>query len=98
MFIFFVFFYQRWSFLEVHSNASLSDKTQAMAAGMVEGTLTAELIYKGYQNTLAGYCDAEPDFCMKLGKFLSENLKWMMEQIANNPNDEYWYQVSPLDL
>ena len=64
-----------------------------MAVGMIEGALTAELMYKGYQNTLAGYCNADPDFCMKLGKFLSENLKWMMEQISSNPNDEYWYQV-----
>lgn len=83
-----------WSFLEVHSNASLSDKTQAMAAGMAEGALTAELMYKGYQNTLAGYCDAEPDFCTKLGRFLGENLKWMMEQIASNPKDEFWYQIN----
>ncbi|XP_020631773.1 putative phospholipase B-like 2 [Orbicella faveolata] len=83
-----------WSFLEVHSNASLPDKTQAMAAGMAEGVLTAKLMYKSYQNTLAGYCDADPDFCTKLGKFLGENLKWMMEQITSNPKDEYWYQIN----
>ena len=68
-----------------------------MAAGMAEGALTAEVMYKGYQNTLAGYCNAQSDFCTKLGRFLGENLKWMMEQIASNPNDEFWYQVRNLD-
>ncbi|XP_078362141.1 putative phospholipase B-like 2 [Oculina patagonica] len=83
-----------WSFLEVHSNASLPDKTQAMAVGMTEGSLTAELMYKGYQNTLAGYCNADPEFCTKLGNFFGDNLKWIMGQIESNPNDQYWYQIS----
>ena len=68
--------------------------TQAVAVGMAEGFLTGELIYKSYQNTLAGYCDSEPEFCMKLGTFLAENDKWMTTQIAGNPDDKYWYQVS----
>ncbi|CAH3157788.1 unnamed protein product [Porites lobata] len=82
-----------WSFLEVHSNGSYPDMTQAVAVGMTEGFLTGELIYKAYQNTLAGYCDSEPEFCMKLGRFLAENEKWMMAQITSNPGDKYWYQV-----
>ena len=86
-------FSHRWSFLEVHSNDSFPDKTQAMAAGMTEGSLTAELMYKNYQNTLPGYCNADPEFCVKLGRFFDDNLKWISEQIAGNPTDEYWYQV-----
>ncbi|KAM7451985.1 putative phospholipase B-like 2 [Porites harrisoni] len=82
-----------WSFLEVHSNGSYPDMTQAVAVGMTEGFLTGELMYKAYQNTLAGYCDYEPEFCMKLGRFLAENQKWMMAQISSNPGDKYWYQV-----
>ena len=65
-----------------------------MAAGLVEGSLTGELMYKNYQNTLAGYCENDIDFCMKLGRFLGENLKWLSSQIADNPGDKYWYQVS----
>lgn len=83
-----------WTFLEIHSNASLSDAVQAKAAGMTEGSLTAELMHKSYQNTLAGYCDAEPEFCETLGKFLVDNLKWISEQIASNPTDKYWYQIN----
>ncbi|XP_068679671.1 putative phospholipase B-like 2 [Montipora foliosa] len=82
-----------WSFLEIHTNASFPDKLQAMAAGLVEGSLTGELMYKNYQNTLAGYCENDIDFCMKLGRFLGENLKWLSSQIADNPGDKYWYQV-----
>ena len=91
--ILFLISFYRWTFLEIHSNASLSDAVQAKAAGMTEGSLTAELMHKSYQNTLAGYCDAEPEFCETLGKFLGDNLKWISEQIASNPTDKYWYQV-----
>ena len=51
-------------------------------------------MYKAYQNTLAGYCDSDPDFCTKLGKFLSDNVKWITAEIASNPGDKYWYHVS----
>lgn len=61
---------------------------------MTEGFLTGELMYTHYQNTLAGYCDGDPDFCMKLGRFFGDNLKWISMQIANNPGDKYWHQVS----
>ncbi|XP_074636174.1 putative phospholipase B-like 2 [Acropora palmata] len=82
-----------WSVLEVHTNSSFPDNVQASAAGMIEGSLTGELMHKAYQNTLAGYCESDIDFCKKLGKFLGENLKWISAQIANNPEDRYWYQV-----
>ncbi|XP_068748317.1 putative phospholipase B-like 2 [Montipora capricornis] len=82
-----------WSFLEIHTSASFPDKLQALAAGLVEGSLTGELMYKYYQNTLAGYCEDDVDFCKKLGRFLDENLKWISAQIADNPGDKYWYQV-----
>ena len=94
--ILFLISFYRWTFLEIHSNASLSDAVQAKAAGMTEGSLTAELMQKSYQNTLAGYCDAEPEFCETLGKFLGDNLKWISKQIASNPTDKYWYQVKNL--
>ena len=88
------FHFIRWSILEVHTNSSFPDKVQATAAGMIEGSLTGDLMHKAYQNTLAGYCESDIDFCMKLGKFLGENLKWISAQIANNPEDRYWYQVT----
>ena len=65
-----------------------------MAAGMLEGFLTGELIYKNYRNIYAGYCDSDPDICVKFKRFSGKNLKWISTQIANNPNDKYWYQVS----
>lgn len=86
-------FFYRWSFLEVYANESFPDGSQAKAAGMVEGFLTGELMYKAYENTKAGYCDSDPDYCLKLGRFLGENLKWISAQIANNPGNKYWYQV-----
>ena len=88
------FHFIRWSILEVHTNSSFPDNVQASAAGMSEGSLTGELMHKAYQNTLAGYCESDIDFCKKLGKFLGENLKWISVQIANNPEDRYWYQVT----
>ena len=59
----------------------------------MEGILTGDFISKGYQNTWADYCTGDPDFCLKLGRFLADNTKWMMTQIDSNPDDKYWYQV-----
>jgi len=84
----------RWAFFQVATNKKIDDKFQARAAGMLEGSMTAHLIDMQWQNTLAGYCAEEPDFCFTLGQFLGENLSWMRYQIKTNPADVYWHQVS----
>ena len=82
-----------WSFFEVHTNQSETDENQARAAGMLEGYLTSDLIFKHYQNMYASYCNNEQDFCERLMQFVHKNFEWMEDQVKKNPTDEYWYQV-----
>uniref|UniRef100_T1IJU9 Phospholipase B-like n=1 Tax=Strigamia maritima TaxID=126957 RepID=T1IJU9_STRMM len=84
-----------WSYLEVSTNGSYPDKMQAYAAGIVEGYLTYQLIYKHWINTVEGYCNDEAEYCAKLKNYLAINSDWMKKQIAlSHGNDPYWHQVN----
>lgn len=82
-----------WSLLKVVTNGTYSDSLQAEAAGMAEGFLTAEFILMAYENTVAGYCDKEPDFCTKLKTFLAANQDWIIGNLKTHPESQYWHQV-----
>lgn len=66
----------------------------AYFAGLVEGKLTAEYIYKQYQNTLVDYCANETDYCGQLALFLEHNQQYMSSMIGELEEDPFWYQVS----
>lgn len=47
-------------------------------------------------NTLMGYCEPlmyESAYCERLKAFIITNMQWIQDQIENNPNSPYWYQV-----
>ena len=88
----------RWSYLEVHTSSSYPDDLQSLAAGMVEGYLTADFILMNWKNTLATYCTQNKKLCDKLEIFLNENSIFLAAQIESNPLDPYWYQVSGSSL
>lgn len=85
-----------WSLLKVSTNGSYSDVQQAVAAGMVEGYITAEQISMAYQNQFAHYCDDKKEFCDKFMAFVSQNAAWIQSQIEANPKSSYWLQVALL--
>ena len=60
---------------------------------MAEGFITASQISMHWQNTAAGYCDEEKEFCVKLQKFMGDMYEWIKSNIKGNPNDPYWHQV-----
>jgi uncharacterized protein YcsI (UPF0317 family) len=74
-------------------NKFLPDDIQSLAAGMVEGYLTAEFILMQWKNNLATYCLQNPKMCDKLSMFLYENSIFLSSQIESNHLDPYWYQV-----
>ena len=83
----------RWSYLEVHTTSSYPDDIQSLAAGMVEGYLTADFILMHWKNTLATYCSQSQKMCDKLNMFLYKNSIFRSSQIEANNLDPYWYQV-----
>ncbi|KAI7808257.1 putative phospholipase B-like 2 [Triplophysa rosa] len=85
-----------WSYLEVSSSGSYNDTLQAYAAGLVEASVTSQLIYKHWMNTLMGYCGAfthEPDYCQRLKHYINTNLQWITQQMDTHTNSSYWHQV-----
>ncbi|XP_077456899.1 putative phospholipase B-like 2 [Stigmatopora argus] len=85
-----------WAFLEVTTSSQYNDSIQSYAAGAVEAAVTSQLIYKHWMNTLIGYCgpfSRDSGYCNRLKDFITINLQWIQEQIENEPNSPYWYQV-----
>ncbi|KAI0207905.1 putative phospholipase B-like 2 [Lamellibrachia satsuma] len=84
-----------WSYLEVYTNANISDQVQAYAAGLAEGALTREMIAMYWHNTYKGYCKKPlTGFCKKLQHYFDDNLQWVGEQIHQHADsDPYWHQV-----
>lgn len=83
-----------WAFLEIHTNASSSNIDQVLAAGYLEGSITADLIYMAWYNNIKGYCDGRKDFCVRLYWYLKDNVEWMGQNVKKfGDSDEYWHQV-----
>lgn len=85
-----------WSFLNVITDENHNDQSQAYAAGLVEGYLTTDLMYKFWMNTVDGYCSdpQDADYCARLYQFLDDNRQWIKSQtVQSAATDPYWHQV-----
>ena len=78
---------------------------QAFAAGYLEGTLTAELIYMHWFNTMRGHCEGDKQkVCDKINDYLKTNNEWIQSRIndecpeegdeTKNCTSPYWHHVS----
>ena len=79
-----------WSFLDVESQASVDSRTQAYAAGYLEGYLTAARTYEFINNINRGPSTWSP----ALNDFIQSNLKWIDMQVAENPSDLYVFSCT----
>lgn len=83
-----------WDYLEILTSIKEDDATQAYAAGLLEGYVTADLINKHWQNVFQHFCDGRSDLCVKLDEFLRTNKNWVISQVTEkNGSDAYWHQV-----
>lgn len=85
-----------WAYLEVSTSGVYNDSLQAYAAGLVEASVTSQLIYQHWMNTLKGYCDQstrEVSYCQRLKDYISTNLKWLNQQMDTHADSPYWHQV-----
>ncbi|VVC38023.1 Phospholipase B-like [Cinara cedri] len=81
-----------WSYLEIRTIELARDIDQAYAAGFLEGSLTADLIYSHWYNTVRGYCIDRPTICKNLTDFLTTNKNWISSKF--NKYSPYWFQVT----
>nr|3FGR_A Chain A, Putative phospholipase B-like 2 28 kDa form [Mus musculus]3FGT_A Chain A, Putative phospholipase B-like 2 28 kDa form [Mus musculus] len=85
-----------WAYLDLSTNGRYNDSLQAYAAGVVEASVSEELIYMHWMNTVVNYCgpfEYEVGYCEKLKNFLEANLEWMQREMELNPDSPYWHQV-----
>uniref|UniRef100_A0A8C6RSF5 Phospholipase B-like n=2 Tax=Nannospalax galili TaxID=1026970 RepID=A0A8C6RSF5_NANGA len=85
-----------WAFLDLGTNGNYNDSLQAYAAGVVEASVSEELIYMHWMNTVVNYCgpfEYEVGYCEKLKNFLDANLVWMQKEMELSRDSPYWHQV-----
>jgi len=80
--------------LEVETCDKYPDWVQAYSAGLLEGSLTWQLIYWHWQNTVQDVCEDQMQFCSHVRNFIeinSANIKNLAEMRADR--DPFWHQV-----
>jgi hypothetical protein len=84
-----------WSFLSVEGNSNYTDEEVAVAAGALEGFLTAHRIVQHISNIRGGSTGFPP----QMTAFIQENFAWMEAEAAERASsDEYWHHVQLLLL
>lgn len=71
----------------MHTNQHFSDPVQAYYAGLMEGVITSNLIQNHWDNTIGDYCRDSSKYCVKLIKFLQDNLDDMIKKGSQNDLD-----------
>lgn len=83
-----------WSIIEIESSAEYPDTVQAYAAGLLEGSLTWQLIHHHWHNTIKTPCAERKSICDKIRNHLRENSEYNRERADILATDEpYWHMV-----
>ncbi|XP_022187919.2 putative phospholipase B-like lamina ancestor [Nilaparvata lugens] len=84
-----------WAVLEIETQPSYPDHVQAHAAGLLEGSLSWQLIYWHWQNTVDSACEGREKFCDEITDFLEDNRDFIREKARLYDNeDPFWHQVN----
>ncbi|KAK6637294.1 hypothetical protein RUM44_007708 [Polyplax serrata] len=81
-----------WAIIDIETQSNYPDWVQAYAAGMLEGSLSWQLIYWQWKNTVQDICVNQKLFCNYIKTYLEENLKSIKNSYENR-DDPYWHQV-----
>lgn len=83
-----------WSYIEIETSSKYPDTVQAYAAGLLEGSLTWQLIHHHWHNTVRVVCEEKVAECRKLTRYLRENtitIRQRAELLENT--DPFWHMV-----
>ncbi|XP_011268214.1 putative phospholipase B-like lamina ancestor [Camponotus floridanus] len=83
-----------WSIIEIETSSKYPDDVQAYAAGLLEGSLTWQLIYHHWYNTVNTVCEKWAAECWELMNFFRENtaiVRKRAEHLA--ATDPFWHMV-----
>lgn len=83
-----------WSYIEIETSSKYPDTVQAYAAGLLEGSLTWQLIHHHWYNTIRPQCEAKPAECQKLTRYLRDNTAVIRERAElMESTDPFWHMV-----
>ncbi|KYM97877.1 PREDICTED: putative phospholipase B-like lamina ancestor [Cyphomyrmex costatus] len=83
-----------WSIIEIETSSKYPDTVQAYAAGLLEGSLTWQIIHHHWHNTVNVVCEKWAYECQKLMRFLHENTVIVRERAERlAPTDPFWHMV-----
>ncbi|XP_014472865.1 PREDICTED: putative phospholipase B-like lamina ancestor [Dinoponera quadriceps] len=83
-----------WSIIEIETSSKYPDTVQAYAAGLLEGSLTWQLIHHHWYNTVNVICEKQADKCQKLMRFLRGNTAIVRERAELlGATDPFWHMV-----
>ncbi|XP_043518177.1 putative phospholipase B-like lamina ancestor [Frieseomelitta varia] len=83
-----------WSYIEIETSSNYPDTVQAYAAGLLEGSLTWQLIHHHWFNTIKPECEAKPVECRKLMRYLRDNTAVIRERAeSKESSDPFWHMV-----
>lgn len=84
-----------WASMEIETQGGYRDSVQAHAAGLLEGSLSWQLIYYHWKNTIERTCEQRQDFCEQVRIILDQNTANMREQARTLDHaDPFWHQVN----
>jgi len=85
-----------WTYYTYQVNDDSPDWLQTFSAGYMEGYLAYDLIYDTWNNQQMYFKEmkADPLFARKVNNFVNSQTAWILQQIAKNPNDNYWNLVN----
>lgn len=80
--------------MEIETQAEYPDWVQAHAAGLLEGSLSWQLIYWHWQNTIEKTCEDREDFCDQARDLFAENTSNIRNKSRiYSSTDPFWHQV-----
>ncbi|XP_034188490.2 phospholipase B domain containing lamina ancestor [Osmia lignaria lignaria] len=83
-----------WSYIEIETSSKYPDTVQAYAAGLLEGSLTWQLIHHHWYNTIRPACEKKPVECEKLTRYLRDNTAIIRERAElMESTDPFWHMV-----
>ncbi|CAK9823095.1 Putative phospholipase B-like lamina ancestor [Anthophora retusa] len=87
-------FEEGWSYIEIETSSKYPDSVQAYAAGLLEGSLTWQLIHHHWYNTIRPKCEEKPIECRKLTRYLRDNTAVIRERAElMESTDPFWHMV-----
>ncbi|XP_012255010.2 putative phospholipase B-like lamina ancestor [Athalia rosae] len=85
-----------WSVIEIESSDEYPDTVQAYSAGLLEGSLTWQLIHHHWHNTIGEPCAARKwkSTCAKIRQQLVDNSRYNRERAdIGAAQDPYWHMI-----